>query len=48
MLNVPTVLPININLKLFLNGQLVKCGIGLASELKQFYVEVALPFSWEL
>lgn len=48
MVNVPTVLTINISLKLFSNGQLVKCGIGLASELKEVYAEVTLLFSWWL
>lgn len=47
-LTVPTVLTININLKLFWNGELVNCGIGRASELEHIYVAVVLLFSWGL
>lgn len=46
-LTVPTVLTININLKLFWNGELVNCGLGRASELEHIYVAVVL-FTWGL
>lgn len=47
-LTLPTVLTININVRVFWNGELVNWGIGMASELEQVYVAVTLLFFWGL